>query len=137
MKQPSKNIVGDKKIIKEIIYTLNCKKNGCLKLQIHRFIKENSKLKKAEVKHLNSTVALNFLKSTTNERIKLPQICPIKNVPNAKSIPWVYGKAIDGYTQVVRYIDESGNRKIIKNNKLHSEIIKTNIKIIKPLHSTL
>ena len=125
------------KISKEILYLLNCKKNGCIKAEIHRYTKLNGKLKKVETKYFRGADAVNLLKKTANNRKKLPQICPIKNFQTANNIPWVYGKAINGHTQVVRYLDESGNRKIKENNKLRSEIIKTEIKIIKPLHSTL
>ena len=130
MQTPTRKEVQGKKIVKEIVYTLNCKKNGCTKLEIHRYCRENSKLKKLETKYLKYSEAMNFLNATVKTRIRLPQICPTKTFPNAKTIPWVYGKVLDSQTQVVRYLDESGNRKLLKNNKLYSETIKTNSKTI-------
>ena len=137
LKTPTKPIFQGLKVVKEILYVLNCKKNGCIKAELQRYIKMNTKLKKAEVRYFSGEAVTKLLSQTANNRTRLPQICPIKTFQSAKNIPWVYGKNLDGYTQVIRYLDESGNRKVCKNNKLHSEIIKTEMKIIKPLHSTL
>ena len=65
-------------------------------------------------------------------RIRQPQCCPLKTYQYSKKIPWVYGKTLNSTTQVVRYIDESGNRQIFKaanpqGQKLQSEIIKSEI----------
>ena len=43
MRTPSIEKVGGFKVEKELVYALFCKKNGCLKLEIHRYSKENNK----------------------------------------------------------------------------------------------
>ena len=127
MKQPSIDIIGGKKIAKEIIYTLMCKKNGCFKVDVYRYYDDFGVLKVLETRHLKGKDARKFMESTKDMRIRQPQCCPIKKVRYSKNIPWVYGKTVDNNTQVVRYMDESGNRNVFKNQKWHTEVIKSNI----------
>ncbi len=128
MKHPTINIIGGKKVVKEIVYTLACKKNGCLKLEIHRYHKSNGKLKLLATRTLIGEQAKKFLENTKDMRIRQPQCCPIQPQQYSKTIPWVYGKTIDGETQVARYLDESGNRNIFKDQKWQSEVMKSTIK---------
>ena len=128
MKQPSIGVINGKKIAKEIVYTLICKKNGCLKLEIHRYYKENEKLKRMKPKYMIGEQAQKFLETTKDMRIKQPQCCPIQPQQYSKTIPWVYGKTVDGETQIARYLDESGNRNVFKNRKWETELLKTPVK---------
>ena len=134
MKKPTIQYYRKKKIEKEVVYSLCCKKNGCIKIEIHRYIKEKDTLKLLFKFSLTGKAALHFLENTKNDRKKLPQIQPLKNIHWGNKIPWVYGKAIDGNKQVPRYIDESGNRNVLKNNIWKSEIY---ISEIHTIHSTL
>ena len=45
LKKPVDNIIGGKRVFKQIIYALCCKKNGCCKIEIHSYTKENGRLK--------------------------------------------------------------------------------------------
>ena len=128
MAKPSIQNIRGVKIAKETVYTLLCKKNGCQKVEIRRYTNENGKIKLFMTKQLKNTPATKFLKKTQNLRIRIPQHCPLKEIQNATSIPWVYGKSLDGTTQVARYIDESGDRKIFENNKWKTEIFDANTK---------
>ena len=128
MKRPSLKYFDGKKITKEIVYTLSCKKNDCCKVKILRYYEENGIDKPLKIKNLSKENAKKFLERTKTMRIRQPQCCTIKKVQNAKNIPWVYGKALDGETQVARYLDESGNRNVFKNQIWQSEIIKSTIK---------
>lgn len=128
MKRPSLNLIGGKKVVKEIVYTLFCKKNDCCKVEIHRYYNDNGTLKILETRTLSRENAQKFLERTQDMRIRQPQCCPLKKIQNSKSIPWVYGKSIDGETQVARYMDESGNRNIFKDQKWHTEIMKSQVK---------
>ena len=127
MTHPSLNIIGGKKVEKEVVYTLHCKKNGCLKLEIQRYYNDKGVLKILETRILKGIKAQKFLESTKNMRIRQPQCCPIQKVQSSKNIPWVYGKPIDKDKQVARYIDESGNRQIFKNNIWKTEIMKSTV----------
>lgn len=129
MLHPSVNTIQGVKIVKETVYTLLCKKNGCQKVEIRRYTNENGKLKLFMSKQLKNTSATKFLKKTQDLRIKILQHCPIKQTQNATSIPWVYGKSLDGKTQIARYLDESGDRQIFENNKWQTEKFDANTKI--------
>ena len=132
LKKPVDNIIGGKRVFKQIIYALCCKKNGCCKIEIHSYTKENGRLKLLYTLSIKGRGAISFLERTKDMRIRQPQCCPLKTYQYSKKIPWVYGKTLNSTTQVVRYIDESGNRQIFKaanpqGQKLQSEIIKSEI----------
>lgn len=129
MIQPTVPSIRGVKVVKEIVYTLLCKKNGCRKVEIRRYTNKNGKIELLTTKELKNNSATNFLKKTQDLRIRLPQHCPIKQNQNATSIPWVYGKSLDGKTQVARYLDESGDRKVFENNKWKTETFNANTKI--------
>ncbi len=125
LKTPEKAFVENKKVFKEVVYSLFCKKNDCTKIEIQRFVKQNGQIILAEKQQLSGKKARNYLERTKSVRIKQPQCCPLKSVAYAKKIPWVYGKSIDGQTQIPRYMDESGNRDVFKNNMWQKDIIKS------------
>lgn len=127
LKNPIDDIIGGKRVCKQVVYVLCCKVHGCTKLELHSYTKENGVLKLIFTQSIKGSGVAVFLEKTKSLRIKQPQICPYSKIQYAKKIPWVYGKTINGTTQVVRYIDESGNRKVFKDNKLVSEIIKAKV----------
>ncbi|MBS4760888.1 MAG: hypothetical protein KHX03_09355 [Clostridium sp.] len=124
LKKPTKDFVKSKRIFKEVVYSLFCKKNDCSKIEIHRFFKQKEEFVLAQREALKGEKARKYLERTKNMRIKQPQCCPLRPVAYSKKIPWVYGKSIDGHTQIPRYMDESGNRDVFKNNMWQKDIIK-------------
>lgn len=129
-KELLKRFVGRDKVTKEEIYVLLCKKNGCSKVEIHRYgkprlIKTKSgkeKLSKnlLERTYINSSKgAVSFISQFQNNFIQILIPEPIKNVNSSKTIPFVYGKVEDGTTQSERYINETGYR---NKNSIHSEV---------------
>lgn len=130
LKKPVDDIIGGKRIAKQIVYTLCCKKHGCLKLELHSYEKDKTTgaLKLVMTQAIKGQGARVFLERTKDMRIRQPQCCPLRPVAGAKKIPWVYGKATGKDTQVARYVDESGNRQVFKGQSWQSEIIKSQIK---------
>ena len=126
-KKPIDNIIKGQIVYKQVLYSLCCKVHGCTKLELHSYGKENGVLKLICKQSIKGVGAKTFLDKTKDLRVKLPQICPYTKIQYDKKIPWVYGKTINSTTQIVRYIDESGNRKVFKDNKLCSEIIKADV----------
>ena len=102
-----KKFVNGIKVAKEVIYVLICKKNGCTKLELHRYSSSEEK-GLLEKEFYSGRKAIKFLSQTSNIRKLIPQSCPLKLVPKARRIPFVYGKAIDAYTQRGRYMTEDG-----------------------------
>ena len=100
----SKVVVGGKKVAKEIVYSLRCKKNGCSKIEIHRFSQEGDLL---EAEKLNGQKARCFLEKTSLFRYRLKPEYP-QFLKYSKNIPMVYGKTINGVVQKARYITEEG-----------------------------
>lgn len=131
LKHPVNHIISGKRVFKEIVYTLFCKKNACSKLELHSYSCEKGEVKLLQKKGYKGKAAQAFLERTQNMRIRQAQCCPLKKVQNSKNIPWVYGKAIDGVTQSPRYIDETGNRDVFKNQMWQSDLIKSEIKVSK------
>ncbi len=127
LKHPIDDIIGGKRVYKQVVYTLCCKVHGCTKLELHSYTKENGVLKLIFTQSIKGAGAMAFLERTKDLRVKLPQVCPYSKIQYAKKIPWVYGKAVNSTTQVVRYIDESGNRQVFKGKKLCSEIIRSQV----------
>lgn len=114
IKQFLKPIINNTKVIKEVVYTLLCTKNGCTKVEILRY-GNNKQLLQRET--LSGQSALNFLSKTEKVRIRQNQVVPIKEIKQSKTIPFVYGKTITSTTQRPRYINEAGfSGNIIKSN---------------------
>lgn len=95
IKTPVKPLWDNKKVVKEIVYTLCCKKNGCLKVEVHRYTKENGCLQLLEPQKMSGDKARKFLERTKDMRIRQVQSCPYQKISYSKKIPWVYGKALD------------------------------------------
>ena len=133
LKKTVDDIIGGKRIVKQIIYTLCCKKHGCLKLEIHSYEKDKTTgaLKLVMTQAIKGEGAKVFLERTKDMRIRQPQCCPLRPVSGATTIPWVYGKSAGKDKQVVRYLDESGNRQVFKGQKMTSEVIRTPVNIYK------
>ena len=133
LKKPVDDIIGGKRIVKQIIYTLCCKKHGCLKLELHSYEKDKKTgaLKLVMTQAIKGEGARVFLERKKDMRIRQPQCCPIKPVTGSTTIPWVYGKSAGKEKQVVRYFDESGNRQVFKGQEKKSEVIYTPVKISK------
>lgn len=125
LKTPVDNILGGKKIAKQIVYVLCCKVHGCLKLEIHSFEKDKvtGKLKLVMTQAIKGSGALRFLERTKDMRIRQSQNYPLKAVPISNSNAWVYGKAYGQDKQKIQYIDESGARQVFKKNKWTPEIL--------------
>ena len=101
--------IGENRVTKQIVETLYCKKNGCVKLHNKFFGRnKNGKLKLLSVERLNGESAVQFLKETEHIRKRQPQVEPVKLIPQAKKLDMCYGKVIDGTTQRARYINELG-----------------------------
>lgn len=105
----TKKEIGRTKVTKQIVETLYCKKNGCVKLHNKFFGRaKNGKLKILLCERLKGEEAIQFLKDTEKIRIRQPQKEPILSVPQAKKLTLCYGKFIDNETQRARYINEMG-----------------------------
>lgn len=114
--------IGENKVTKQVIETLYCKKNGCVKLHNKFFGRcKNGKIKILSVERLNGEAAIQFLKNTEAIRIRQPQKEPVISVPQAKKITICYGKVIDSVTQRARYINEMGWGHNSEN--IHSECV--------------
>lgn len=116
---PTKKNVGNKKVIKEVIDSLTCKKNGCLKIQITRYGHVKGCFKKLETEELKGNKALDFLKETINIRIRQPLKAPKKKIPSKIKSDFVYGKTINKETQKIRYLSEQG---WASNEKIESKV---------------
>lgn len=107
IKDSIKAFVGESPVAREVVYTLLCKKNGCMKLEVHRFATSEEK-NLLEIERLSGIKAMNFLKRTSAVRIVQPQKFPLQLLPTSNRVPYVYGKAINSQTQRARYINEEG-----------------------------
>ena len=101
-----KKYVGNDRVFKEVVDTLTCKKNGCLKVNITRYGKIKGRKKILEVEKLSGKKAFEYLSETANVRISQPQICPMQKVPIKKKNDFKYGQVIDSTTQRARYLNE-------------------------------
>lgn len=109
LKKPTREKIGDSKVVKEFAYVLECKE-GCTKVNIVRQIQlfdgKNTRFKTVDKKELSGKTAYKYLQETENIRVLMPSKPPIKPIKYRKTIPFVYGKTIDGFTQRGRYISE-------------------------------
>lgn len=92
----------------EIIYVAVC--NNCGHL-IVKYIKraKNKNGFESEILNFRGKEADKFFYSHYKQFIEKEIQSPFFKTKNSKTIPYVYGKIIDSYTQVPRYIDESSN----------------------------
>lgn len=120
-KSVQKKYVGSDRVIKEVIDSLTCKKNGCLKVKIFRYGKFRGKNKLLETECLSGDEAFNYLEDTANVRERQPLSCPIQSVPFSKHIDFKYGKVLNSTTQRARYLNEqdwADDKKIVNECKI-------------------
>lgn len=106
-----KQFVGEYKVKWEDIYFIHCKKNDCIKTYIFRYaITKTGKKKLLEREEISKRKAsLEFkAKYLNNLRYVSLPVPFYKNLKQAKTVPFVYGKTTGSETQQRRYIDESG-----------------------------
>lgn len=116
----TKKKIRETKVVKQVVETLYCNKNGCVKVHNKFFGRSaNGKFKILEVERFNDVEAIEFLNSTEKIRIRQPQKEPTVHVPYAKNIDLCYGKILDNYTQRARYINEQGWGH--NSEKIHSD----------------
>lgn len=108
LKTPTKKNVDNHRIVKEVVETLTCKKNGCTKIQVSRYYSFKGKMHRAELEELKGMKAQEYLQRTSNVRIRQPQKCPMVSIPSSSKNDFVYGKVIDSETQGIRYLNEQG-----------------------------
>ena len=106
-KRGKKKYVGNDRVIKEVVDSLTCKKNGCLKVNITRYGKFRGKRKLLEIERLSGEAAAKYLQETADVRERQPLSCPMQNVPFSKYIDFKYGKVLDSTTQRARYLNET------------------------------
>lgn len=106
----SKEIADGKRVEKEVVYSLRCKKNGCAKIEIHRFDQQGVLI---GVQKLNGYKATRFLAQTAAFRYRIRPKYPFVQ-KYSKNIPLVYGKAVNSYTQKFRYVTEEGDSAVEK-----------------------
>lgn len=112
---PTVREYNGKKITKEIVYTLSCKKNNCTKIKVYRMgLSKFGQSKALETIEMSGLSAITYLQETELIRKRQAQICPLKPIPSCKTIPFVYGKVISATEQRPRYINETGYRDIAK-----------------------
>lgn len=89
-----KREINKEKVIKEIVESLTCKKNGCRRVNITRYNSKNKKI--GEVQELKGYEADFYLLALAQYKIskRLPQKSPLRTIPSAKKIPLVYGEPI-------------------------------------------
>lgn len=119
-KPVQKKYVGNDRVIKEVIDSLTCKKNGCLKVKIFRYGKLRGKKKLLETECLSGAEAFNYLEATASVRERQPLSCPIQSVPFSKHIDFKYGKVLNSITQRARYLNEqdwADDKKIVNECK--------------------
>lgn len=119
---PIKKLVNNRRVIKEVVDVLTCKKNGCVKIQISRYGHVKGIKKRLELEELKGKKAQDYLEATSKTRIKQPTRAPLINIPQGSKSDFVYGKVIDGMTQRIRYLNEQG--------WASSELIKSEVKVV-------
>lgn len=105
-KPVQKKYVGNDRVVKEVVDSLTCKKNGCLKVKITRYGILRGRKKILEVESLSGRNAFDYLEATANVRERQPLACPMQSVPFSKYIDYCYGKVLSPTTQRARYLNE-------------------------------
>lgn len=114
-----KKYIEKKKVLKEVVDCLTCKKNGCIKIQIFRYGTEKGKNILLEKEELSGKKASKYLADTISIREKQNQICPTKTVPIRKNNDFKYGKVLNSTTQRIRFLNEQG---WAEKEKIHSPV---------------
>lgn len=92
------------KTISETIYVAVCDNCGHYIVSLIR--QSNAGVEKETYR---GNAADEFFYANYNKFVEMPIISPFADVKQSKSIPYVYGKALNSETQIPRYIDESDN----------------------------
>lgn len=101
-------LFNDKKTVEEIIYVAVCQNCGHLILKYRQRIKnKNGKSKLGNTLNLRGKEADSFFYDNYDKLVAYPLESPFKTEKQSRSIPFIYGKVIDGETQQPFYIDES------------------------------
>ncbi len=117
--KPSKEFVKNKRVLKEIVYILDCFKcsdnYGGKKIQIRRFGKIDNKSAELERKDLSGKYAKRYLRDNEKFMVEMPQLTPFKKYHIfTKYIPMTYVehiKTLSGETEIdivrKRYINNT------------------------------
>ncbi len=108
IKPALKKYVGNHRDLYEIVDTLTCKKNGCIKVQVHRYGMIKGKKQRLETIEKKGQWAVEYLKETSSVRQRQDTKCPIVNIPSSSKNDFVYGKVMNSTTQRIRYLNEQG-----------------------------
>lgn len=101
-------IFNDKKTVEEIIYVAVCQNCGHLIVRYRQRVKN-----KAGKKKLGNTLdftgkkADEFFYKNYDKFVEYPLESPFLTEKQGRTIPFIYGKTIDGLTQQPYYLDES------------------------------
>lgn len=115
-------LFNDKKTVEEIIYVAVCQNCGHLILKYRQRIKnKNGKSKLGNTLNLRGKEADSFFYDNYDKLVAYPLESPFKTEKQSRSIPFIYGKVIDGETQQPFYIDESDKAgKLIETPVIYS-----------------
>lgn len=91
------------------IYKLNCNKkrdinNPCRKAKILYFKLQGKERHFIDEQNLSGDDVITFLEATKEYREIKPVLCPVKNIPNCKLIPWTYPEATSATTAGIKYL---------------------------------
>ncbi len=91
------------------IYKLNCIKrkdinNPCRKAKILYFRLQGDKKYLIDEQNLSGDGVLTFFASTIEYLENKPVLCPVKNIPSCRQIPWTYPEATSATTAGVKYL---------------------------------
>lgn len=91
------------------IYKLNCNKrqdvnNPCRKARILYYKLQGDKKHLIDEQSLSGDDVLTFFASTIDYLEQKPILCPVKNIPNCRLIPWTYPEATSPTTAGVKYL---------------------------------
>ena len=92
-----------KKNSKIIVDTIACKKCGATIVSVTTY---NLNKKVIGRERFSGMKAIDFLQSTLKDRVRMPQHIPIKIIPYAKKLDFVYGKVISSTQQRPRYLND-------------------------------
>lgn len=136
-----KKRIDDKPIIKEMVQSLTCKKNGCIKVKITRYyLDEKNKNKKiGNDEEFKGNEAYFYIDAIMRLNIgkRLKQRNPLKAIPSATKIPPIFPEAISKTEQKLMYLMSNPIRAdkfkpgiIPELNKWVPNIINSEIKVI-------
>ncbi len=91
------------------IYKLNCNKrrdvnNPCRKAKILYFKLQGKEKYLVDEQNLSGEDVTTLFEATKEYRINKPVLCPVKNIPNCKLIPWTYPEATSATTAGIKYL---------------------------------